>query len=49
MKKKRIWIEEDLTRKKREVRKRLGVMANEERRKEESAWIEGDKIRLGKE
>jgi len=49
LKGKSIWIEEDLTRREREVRRRLGLMANEERRKGKSAWVEGDRIRLGEE
>jgi len=49
LKGKRIWIEEDLTRREREVRRRLGWMANEERKKGKSAWVEGDRIRLGEE
>jgi len=46
LKGKKVWIEEDLTWKEREIRRRLGVMAVEERKKGKYAWVEGDRIKI---
>jgi len=42
----KIWIDEDWTWKEREIRRRLGRIAVEERRKEKNIWVEGDRIRI---
>jgi len=46
LKGRKVWIEEDLSWKEREVRRRLGVIAAGERRKGKNAWVEEDRIKL---
>jgi len=41
-----IWIEEDLSWKEREVRRKLGVIAAGERRKGKKVWVEVDRIKI---
>jgi len=45
LKESKIWIE-DWTWKEREIRRRLGRIAVEERRKGKNVWVEGDRIRI---
>lgn len=46
LKGRKVWIEEDLSWKEREVRRRLGVIAAGERRKGRNAWVEEDRIKM---
>jgi len=42
----KIWIDEDWTWREREVRRKLGRLAVEERGKRRRVWVEGNRIRI---